>query len=339
MQIGSFAPKNPFFLAPMAGITDGPFRVLCAEQGAGLVYTEMLNARALFHDDVETLRMAKTFPVERPVAVQIFGHEPEMIAHAVRVFSQRSDIALIDINMGCPAPKIVKNGDGCILMQNLPLAKTLMKAAVNAARASSEETGNAPKPITVKTRKGWNGQSINYLDLAKTAEEAGISAITLHARTREEMYTGTADWESIKILKDNLSIPVIGNGDVQSLADGTRRMQESGCDAVMIGRAAQGNPWVFSEHSFRSVVNLRRLSEENAQILLQTILRHANLLAAEKGEHTAMLEMRKHIAWYLHGLHGAAQVRAEVYTAMDHERVNRILSDYLTNYLNNLPST
>ncbi len=336
MQIGNFSPKNPYFLAPMAGITDWPFRVLCAENGAGLVYSEMLNARAMHYQDIETLRMATTHPLEKPIAIQLFGHEPDYIAEAVRYFCTRPDIALIDINMGCPTPKITKNGDGSALLQNLPLAEEILKAAVKAADEVTMPTntqstiGTAsclpigattsfPKPITVKIRKGWDSTAINYIETAKMAEAAGVSAIALHARTREEMYTGSADWNCIANLKKAVSIPIIGNGDIHSIKEAEQRMQQTGCDAVMIGRATQGNPWVFTEQGREGI---------NKETLLQTILQHYAFMAEAKGERTATLEMRKHIAWYLHGLHGAAAIRLEVYSASEMQQVLEILSKY-----------
>ncbi len=350
MQIGSFIPRNPFFLAPMAGITDWPFRLLCVEQGAGLVYTEMANARALHYQDPDTLRITQTQETERPCAVQVFGHEPDLIAEAVRYFLTRPDIALIDINMGCPTPKIVKNGDGSILLTNPKRVQSILMEAVKAAEGQ--------KPVTVKIRKGWDESSINYLDIGRIAEDAGISAIALHGRTREQMYSGNADWESIRQLKQTVSIPIIGNGDVKSLEDGARMMAETGCDAVMIGRAAQGNPWVFSQVSAPAPDAASHAcvvlppdaapppvakQPSNAilpphpappsplprggslEILLQTIYRHHDMMVEYKGERTALLEMRKHIAWYLHGLKDAHRIRTEVYMAEDVDSVKQIL--------------
>lgn len=331
MHIGNFTPKNPFFLAPMAGITDWPFRLLCVEQGAGLVYTEMANARALHYQDSDTLRITQTQETERPCAVQVFGHEPDIIAEAVRYFLTRPDIALIDINMGCPTPKIVKNGDGSILLTNPNLVQSILTEAVKAAEGQ--------KPVTVKIRKGWDEGSINYLEIGRIAEDAGISAITLHGRTRDQMYSGNADWESIRRLKQSVSIPAIGNGDVKSLEDGARMMAETGCDAVMIGRAAQGNPWVFSNPETISGTKATSMVAPNPspppappaprggslKILLQTIYRHHDMMVEYKGERTALLEMRKHIAWYLHGLKDAHHIRTEVYKAEDVDSVKQIL--------------
>ena len=313
LKIGAFKPKNPYFLAPMAGITDWPFRLLCVEQGAGLVYTEMVNARALHHQDAETLRIAQTHERERPCAVQIFGHEPDMMAEAVRYFLTRQDIGIIDINMGCPTPKIVKNGDGAALMTTPELAEQILQAAVRAA--------DGKKPVTVKFRKGWAADRQNFLAFGRMAEAAGVSAVTLHGRTREQFYSGEADWGSIRELKAALSIPVIGNGDVRSIADADRMMRHTGCDAVMIGRAAQGNPWVFQPNG----AHLRPEDHRPLSELRDTILRHHQLLAQYKGETTALLEMRKHIAWYLHGIPGASAIRAAVYQAGEFQTVKEIL--------------
>jgi nifR3 family TIM-barrel protein len=298
----------------MAGITDWPFRLLCVEQGAGLVYTEMVNARALHHQDPETLRIAQTHERERPCAVQVFGHEPDMMAEAVSYFLTREDIALIDINMGCPTPKIVKNGDGSALMTTPVLAEQMITAAVKASQGK--------KPVTVKFRKGWTADNQSFLEFGRMAEATGAAAVTLHGRTREQFYSGEADWESIRQLKAAVRIPVIGNGDVRSLDDADRMMRETGCDAVMIGRAAQGNPWVFQrDGAWRKSGAHRALPE-----LRETMLRHHRLLAQYKGDTTALLEMRKHIAWYLHGIPGAAALRAEVYAAGDFETVETILA-------------
>lgn len=348
MYIGGFEPLNPYFLAPMAGITDWPFRLLCVEQGAGLVYTEMVNVRALHHQDAETLRIAQTHELERPCAVQIFGHEPELMAEAVRYFLTREDIGLIDINMGCPTPKIVKNGDGSALMATPDLAERILKAAVQAA--------DGRKPVTVKFRKGWTSDDQNFLDFGRMAEAAGVSAVTLHGRTREQFYSGTADWESIRRLKSALSIPVIGNGDVRSLDDADRMMRQTGCEAVMIGRGAQGNPWVFQRNEERRMdedlsvkcINKADYSgveerwngrEGYLHVLVATILRHYSLLAQYKGEVTAHLEMRKHIAWYLHGVPGAAAIRAAVYQAENFQIVAEILENMKMHQTCNLPVT
>jgi tRNA-dihydrouridine synthase B len=339
MNIGSFSPKNPFFLAPMAGITDLPFRKLCVEMGAGLVYTEMLSVQALYHGDEETLKMADTDPVERPCAVQIFGHEPDIIAAAVKKFSVRDDIALIDLNMGCPAPKIVKNGDGCLLMKSPELVKQIIHDAVNASS----------KPITVKFRKGWDDETLNYMEIGKIAEQEGASAVTLHGRTRSQMYSGVADWDAVKELKEALRIPVIGNGDIHSLPEARTRMLETSCDAVMIGRAAQGNPWVFrdiadtckiAEIDERACKNIVSDSGAASRInrfgvghtleeLLLTILRHYDLMVRIKGPRRAMLEMRKHIAWYLHGLPDATTMRMEIYNLENIDDVKNKLAEYL----------
>ena len=236
-------------------------------------------------------------------------------------------IGLIDINMGCPTPKIVKNGDGSALMATPDLAERILKAAVQAAKGR--------KPVTVKFRKGWTSDDQNFLEFGRMAEAAGVSAVTLHGRTREQFYSGTADWESIRLLKSALSIPVIGNGDVKSLADADGMMRQTGCDAVMIGRGAQGNPWVFR----REIENRGNGQDERLQVLVVTILRHYSLLAEYKGAVTAHLEMRKHIAWYLHGVPGASAIRAAVYQAENFQIVAGILENMKMHQTCNLPVT
>ena len=236
MKIGNLNFENGVFLAPMAGVTDISFRGLCKEMGCELVYTEMVSAKALYYGSENTKSLLRIAEEEMPVAAQIFGNDPQIMAEMVqRHFNQREDICILDINMGCPAPKVVKHGDGAALLKNPELAAKVLKAVV----------GNSEKPVTLKIRKGWDDTCINAVEIAKIAEDCGISAIAIHGRTREQYYSGKADWDIIRQVKENVSIPVIGNGDVFEVEDAINMLNQTNCDAIMIGRGAQGNPWIF----------------------------------------------------------------------------------------------
>lgn len=318
MQIGNINLPGNIFLAPMAGVTDLPFRLLCREKGASLVYTEMVSAKAMHYNDEETIELSRTHPDERPVAVQIFGSDPEVMAEAAQRFSARDDISIIDINMGCPAPKIAKNGEGCALMRNPGLVRQIVRATVAAAE----------KPVTVKIRKGWDASSLNAMEIAGICEEEGAAAITIHGRTRDQYYAGNADWSIIKDIKKQMSIPVIGNGDVKTPEDAKRMLDETGCDAVMVGRGAQGNPWLFSAiASYLSSGSYQR--EVPAREKLEIILRQYSLMEQYKGKHKALLEMRKHTAWYLHGLSGSAKIKSEIFQTQDLADAKKILTEYM----------
>jgi len=316
MQIGTLELSGNIFLAPMAGVTDIPFRLLCKEQGASLVYTEMVSAKAMHYNDAGTIRMTETHPDERPVAVQIFGSEPEIMAEAASRLSARDDISIIDINMGCPAPKIVKNGEGCTLMKDPVRVRNIVRAVVKASA----------KPVTVKIRKGWDEKNINAVEIAAICEEEGASAVTVHGRTREQYYSGKADWSIIGEVKKALTIPVIGNGDIKTPEDAKNLLDISGCNAIMIGRGALGNPWIFKvvgDYLKKGVYN----NSKDNNVLFGTILRHYSLMEQYKGERTALLEMRKHIGWYLHGFYDSARLRAQVFRAQSKDEVVEILKD------------
>ncbi len=293
VTIGKFELKDRFVLAPLAGITDGAFRRICFQMGAAMACSEMVSAKGLFYGDKKTGKLLEILPGEGPVGYQIFGHEPDILAFAARELD-KYDNAFLDINMGCPVPKVVKNHEGSYLMKDPDLCFDLVQACVK----------NTSKPVTVKIRAGWDKYHINAAEVAGACESAGASAIAVHGRTREQYYSGKADWSVIAAVKRAVRrIPVIGNGDVMSRADGIRMMEETGCDLVMIGRGALGNPWIFDkDHEGRPT------PEE----LKAVMLRHLTDTADLKGDHIAVLEMRKHVGWYLKGRPGAAAFRDEV---------------------------
>lgn len=302
MRIGNVTVENPFFLAPLAGITDAPFRRICKEQGAGLVYSEMVSGKGLYYNDKATERLLRIYEEEKPVAIQIFGSEPEIIGFAAKKLADREN-CILDINMGCPVPKVVKNGEGSALLKNPKLVEAIVKEAVT----------NAGKPVTVKIRIGWDADSINAAEVAKVAEAAGAAAIGVHGRTREQYYSGKADWDVIRQVKQAVSIPIIGNGDVFSGRDAIRMMEETGCDFVMIARGALGNPWIFRDAlamwEGRPIPPPPDLKEKT-----EIILKHFNLLLEEKGEYVAVREMRKHTGWYFKGIPGSARLRRQMNT-------------------------
>ncbi len=316
LKIGNLELENNLILAPMAGVTDLPFRMICKKYGKlGLVCNEMVSSKAITFKDEKTLRMLNCKEEERPISMQIFGSEPEIMGQAAKVVSEIADI--VDINMGCPAPKVVKNGDGSKLLLNLELAEKIIATVVE----------NSTKPVTLKIRKGWDKEHIVAVELAKMAEKNGICAITVHGRTRDEYYSGVADWDIIRQVKENVKIPVIGNGDVKGAEDAKKMFDETGCDGIMIGRATLGNPWIFNE----IVSKLNETAQGNDISLKEkknTILEHFELLLAEKGEYTATREIRKHIAWYVKGLKNATVIREEINKVETKEAFVKILSEY-----------
>lgn len=300
MMIGNAGLSGPFLLAPLAGITDGPFRRLCSQAGAALVYSEMVSAKGLWYGDKNTGKLLEILPGEGPAAYQLFGHEPEIMAFAVRKLDSRMNV-IFDINMGCPVPKIVKNGEGSALMKNPDLVYDLVAAAVK----------NTSKPVTVKIRAGWDEESVNAVEVARAVSAAGASAVAVHGRTREQYYSGKADWSVIAAVKRAVNIPVIGNGDVTDAASGIRMMEETGCDFVMVGRGALGNPWIFSEltAAWRGEPLPPPPTKEEKKAMM---IRHFNDILELKGEYVAVREMRKHVGWYLKGVHGAAAFRGKI---------------------------
>ena len=318
LKIGNVELRNNILLAPMAGITDLPFRLICEKHGAGLTCTEMISSKGLYYNDSKTKLLLNVQGEERPVAAQIFGSDIEALKYASEYVSKVVDI--VDINMGCPAPKIVKNGDGSKLLKNLDLVFCIAKEVVKASKV----------PVTVKIRKGWNSKSVVAVEVAKLLEEAGVSAITIHGRTREEYYLGKADWDIIKKVKESVKIPVIGNGDIKTKEDALRMFEQTNVDGLMIGRGAIGNPWIFEE-----VINYLQGKEQrkvtNSE-KLETIIVHINLAVKEKSENIAIKEMRKHLAYYVRNEKDASKIR---------ERINKIndkgaLVDCLNEYFKNI---
>lgn len=317
MKIGNVELKNKVFLSPMAGVTDLPFRLMCKEQDCGLLYTEMINAKALAYDDENTKKMLRIEDEEHPVAVQIFGSDPTFMGRAAEIMNDYPN-EILDINMGCPAPKVVKNGDGSALMRNPKLAEEVLKSVVK----------NSNTPVTLKIRKGWDDDSVNAVEIAKIAEASGISALAIHGRTREQYYSGKADWDIIREIKDNISIPVIGNGDVFSVEDAINMLDKTNCDAIMIGRGAQGNPWIFKRINHYMETG-EILPEPSIEEKMNTALKHLKLAVEVHGEYVAVREMRKHIAWYLKGLKNSARVRDEVNKIESYEGVVNKLTNYM----------
>ena len=300
LQIGNVTLENNLILAPMAGVTDLPFRLLCKEQGAGLLCMEMVSAKAILYKNKNTEELLTIDPRENPVSLQLFGSDPDIMSEIAKQIEERP-FDILDINMGCPVPKVVNNGDGSALMKNPLLAGKIIEKTAKAIK----------KPVTVKIRKGFDDDHINAVEMAHIAEESGAAAIAVHGRTREQFYSGKADWDIIRQVKEAVKIPVIGNGDVTSAESADAIMRETGCDGVMIGRGGQGNPWIFHQ-----ILHGMETGEHEAKPTLeevkQMILKHAALLVQEKGVYTGMREMRKHVAWYTTGYPHSAKLRARV---------------------------
>lgn len=314
LKIGNVVLKNAYILGPMAGVTDLPFRLLCKEQGAGLLCMEMVSAKAILYGNKNTESLLTIHPEELPVSLQLFGSDPKIVSEMAKRIEERP-FAFLDINMGCPVPKVVRNGEGSALMKNPKLVYELVHAVVKAIQ----------KPVTVKIRKGFDDAHVNAVEIAKIVEEAGASAVAVHGRTREQYYTGRADWEIIRKVKEAVQIPVIGNGDVTSGERAVQMQKETGCDGIMIARGAQGNPWVFSEllqYEETGTLPPRPSVEE----IRCTMLRHARLQITYKGEYLGIREMRKHVSWYTKGLHGAARLREEINRVESYEELEEILT-------------
>ena len=315
MRIGNVEIKNNIALAPMAGVTDLPFRLLCKEQGAGLLCMEMISAKALQYNNKNTKALLEIDPRECPVSLQLFGSDPDIISEQAKRIEELP-FQILDINMGCPVPKVVKNGEGSALMNQPELVYDIVYKTVRAIQ----------KPVTVKIRKGFNDESVNAVEIARIVEEAGGAAVAVHGRTREQYYSGKADWDIIRQVKEAVSIPVIGNGDVTNGEKAIAMMEETGCNGVMIGRGAQGNPWIFSE-----LLEYEKTGQmpprPSREMIRETMLRHTRLQIEFKGEYLGIREMRKHVAWYTKGLEGSAKLRDEINKVESYQELEALLKE------------
>lgn len=319
LKIGNVRVENNVFLAPMAGITDQVFRILCKEQGAGLVYTEMVSAKGLYYNGDRSSELTLISDKEKPTAIQIFGSEPEIIAHTCNHLNS-SEAEIIDINIGCPAPKVTKCGEGSALMKEPKRVGDIVKAAVEMSR----------KPITVKIRRGWSEGAENAVEVAKIAEANGASAIAVHGRFRQQFYSGNSDRNIIAAVKKAVKVPVIGNGDVFTSKNAKEMFDETGCDAIMIGRGAEGNPWVFAEiiSFLRDKIEIPKPTLEDK---LKMAIRHMDMLIEYKGIDVGTREMKKHIAWYIKGEQNSTGIKNKVFRATDRNEIARYLMSMIQN--------
>ena len=317
LKIGNVTLENRYILGPMAGVTDLPFRLLCKEQGAGLLCMEMVSAKAILYNNKNTETLLEIHPDEQPVSLQFFGSDPKIMSEMAKRVEERP-FDIMDINMGCPVPKVVRNGEGSALMKNPKLVHEIVSAMVKAIN----------KPVTVKIRKGFDDTCINAVEMAKIIEDAGAAAVAVHGRTREQYYSGTADWEIIRQVKEAVSIPVIGNGDVTSPQKAEELVKQTGCDGIMIARGAQGNPWIFSE--MIAYEQTGQLPDRPARReVREMMLRHARLQLQYKGEYLGIREMRKHVAWYTKGLEGSARLRDDINKVESYEELEELLKERL----------
>lgn len=323
IKIGNVELQGNLFLGPMAGVTDLPFRLLCKEKGADLVCTEMISAKGLLYQNKNTEILMRIAEEERPAALQLFGSDPDILADMAMKIEHRN-FDLLDINMGCPVPKVVNNGEGSALMKDPKLIGRIVRKVSDAIH----------KPVTVKIRKGFDEENINAVEVARIAEENGAAAIAVHARTRAQFYSGKADWEIIRKVKEAVSVPVIGSGDVQTPEDARRMLEQTGCDGIMIARAARGNPWLFGQIKTYLASGVL-LPKPDFDELRDMILRHGRLAIEYKGEYTGMREMRKHVAWYTAGYPGSSRLRNQVNDIETYEDLVRLLEDYREHIENN----
>lgn len=314
LKIGNVELENRYILGPMAGVTDLPFRLLCKEQGAGLLCMEMVSAKAIYYNNRNTESLLEIHPDETPVSLQLFGSDPKIMSEMAKRIEERP-FAILDVNMGCPVPKVVRNGEGSALMKEPKLVYEIVSALVKAIR----------KPVTVKIRKGFDDEHVNAVEIAKIIEEAGAAAVAVHGRTREQYYSGKADWDIIRQVKEAVSIPVIGNGDVTSPQKADELVRQTGCDGIMIARGAEGNPWIFSE-MIRWEETGELPARPDKDEIREMMLRHARLQLEYKGEFCGIREMRKHVAWYTKGLKGAARMREKVNAVESLEELENLLT-------------